>query len=57
MADSVVTFDGMIDVEGKSYNEEAKTIPPKLNEKKQPVKYSIYFTFFFINHNCLIDGC
>ena len=34
MDDSVITFDEIIDVEAKSYDEETKTIPTKFNEEK-----------------------
>ena len=38
MHDSLITCDEIVDAEAKSYNDETRTIPTNLNEKKVTCK-------------------
>ena len=65
--DSIITGDQIIDVEAevKSYDKEAKTILKNIISQYNLCcicelwvdNMFLHFTCFFINCNCIIDGC
>ena len=55
MDDAVILCDEVV----KSYNEKIKTIPTNFNGKSTTCKAQnlYFFTYLFINYDCIIDSC
>ena len=55
--DSLITCDEILGADDKSYDEETKTIPKNVNEKKQTVNRKFFcLTYIFINCHCITDS-
>ena len=54
--DSLITCDGIINAEAKSYDEEIKTVSTNFNEKKF-ILILLYFTCIFFKDHFCIDNC